>query len=284
MPYKIRPQKNKEAAAPVQIVTKSERLFVWISNHPQWVWGGIALVILLGVMTFTVQYFNQQAEEAAWAIESEASKLLNEPPPLPKPISEEEEDAPIEIILSETERLEKAAGLYEKILTEHADSNAAVVALYESGNAYEKLGQNDKAETRFLAFIEKYPNERSLSVLSKMKLAYLYQKKGDVSGAINLFREIYESPDVEIQDQAGFELARALESQGKHDEAKALFEALSTQYIESPWGIEAKARFVLLSPSESTTETDEAKEETSENTDADVSEEKTEPLPEEISD
>lgn len=247
MPYKIRPQKQKELS-PIEVETRTEKILGKITDRPQFVWGGIIGILLIGAITFTTQYFNRQAEEVAWSIEGEATKLLHDPPPLPKPISEDEEDAPIEIVMNETQRFEKAAALYEEVLSKHANSNAAVVALFESGNAYEKLGANDKAEAQFLSFIQKYPDHKSLATLSHIKLAYLYQLKGDVSGAIEQFRLVYEMPNTDSRDQAGFELARALESQGKTDEAKILYGQLSEEFKESPWGTEAKARFVMLSP------------------------------------
>lgn len=280
MPYKIRPQKRKEMSS-IQIMTRSEKMLEALAQNPKGVLGGIAVIILIGAIIFTTQYMNRQAEEAAWAIEGEASKLLNEPTPLPKPISEEEEDAPIVEILSETERLEKSAELYEKVLKEHAGSNAAVVSLYESGIVYEKLEMNDKAETQFLALIQKHPDHKSLTVLSHLKLAYLYQKKGDSTAAIEQFRTVYEMPGIDNQDQAGFELARALESEGKSEDAKALYEKISEDFVESPWGTEAKARFLLLAPPppEPAAEMDAPKTEETK-----AAEEKMEPMSEEIPD
>jgi len=55
-------------------------------------------------------------------------------------------------------------------------------------------------------------------------------------------------PASDNRDQAGFELARALEISGKDDEARVLYQKLSEDYVETPWGTEAKARSLLLSP------------------------------------
>ncbi len=278
MPYKIRPQKQNETAS-IQIMSKSEKMLEAMAQNPQRVWGGIAIILLIGAIIFTMQYMNRHEEESAWAIEGEASKLLNEPAPLPKPITEEEEDAAIVEVLSETERFEKAAKLYEEVLTKHASSDAAVVSLFESGIVYEKLEMNDKAETQFLAFIQKHPNHR-LTGLSHLKLAYLYQKKGDNAAAIDRLRTVYEIPENDSRDQAGFEWARVLESDGKTDEAKALYEKLSEEFSETPWGTEAKARFILLAPpTEPAADAETPKEEKPMAT-----EEKPKPLPEEIPD
>ncbi len=247
MPYKIRPQKQKETV-PVQIVSRSEALIETLMEKPQLIWGGIALLVVMGVLTFFMQSMRQNAEEAAWTIEAEASKLLHEPPPLPKPIEEGQEDeVPLEI-MDETARTEKAIERYAEILEKYPETDAARIALFESANAYAKLQKDDQAAERYTTFIEKYPDSSKLVVLSHLRLAYLDQKKGNDAAAIDRFRMIYEMPNSDNKDQAGFELARALELNGKADEAKALYQKLSEDYAETPWGTEAKARFVLLAP------------------------------------
>jgi len=262
MPYKIRPQKQKETA-PVQIVSKSEALIETLMQKPQLVWGIIALIAVIGAGTFFKQSTRQSAEEAAWTIEAEASKLLHDPPPLPKPIEEGEEDtAPLEI-MDKTTRIEKAAEHYEEILAKYPKTDAARIALFESANAYAKLQKDDQAAAQYTAFIEKYPDSKKLGVLSQLRLAYLDQKKGDDAAAVDRFRMIYEMPDSDNKDQAGFELARALEVSGKADEAKALYQKLSEDYAETPWGTEAKARFVLLSPAPEPSEQENLEKESS---------------------
>jgi len=248
MPYKIRAQKKE--ITPLQIASRGEELLETIVSHPQWLWGGVALLALVAGITFTVQSVNKRSEVVAWNIQSEASKLLYEPPPLPEPIEEGAEDEVSVEILDETERYKKAAELYEEILETYPGSDTAMIALFESGNAYFKLASYDKAEAQYLAFLKKYPGSKGLVVLSYLKLAYLYQQKGDDAAAIDQFRKVYEMPDANNRDQAGFELARALEVQGNGDAAKALYEELSEVFSESPWGVEAKARYTLLAPPE----------------------------------
>ncbi len=246
MPYKIRPQKEKEVAQ-IQVVSRGQGLMESLSERPQLIWGGIALLLIIAVFTFITQSTRKSAEEAAWTIESEASKLLHDPPPLPQPIEEGDEDAPLEI-MNETQRIEKALEIYGEILSKHAETDAARIALFESANAYAKLQKDEQAAEKYTAFIAQYPDSNKLVVLSHLRLAYLEQKKGDDAAAIDRFRMIYELPASDNKDQAGFELARALEITGKEDEAKALYQKLSEDYLETPWGTEAKARSLLLSP------------------------------------
>lgn len=246
MPYKIRPKKKK-AVAQIQIVSRGQALIARLSDNPQWLWRGIVSIVVVGLLIFFTQSMRKNAEETAWTIEAVASKLLHDPPPLPKPIEEGDEDAPLEI-MGEIERIEKAVEHYEEILSQHAGTDAARIALFESANAYAKLQKDDQAAENYGSFIAKYPDSSKLVVFSHLRLAYLDQKKGNAAAAIDRFRMVYEMPDTDSRDQAGFELARALELSGKDDEAIALYQTLSEDYSASPWGTEAKARFLLLSP------------------------------------
>lgn len=256
MAYKIRVPKKKELE-PAQIASRSEEVIGHLLDNPKLIWGGIALAILIAGGVYLKQYSDQQADEAAWLIESEASKLFHDPPPLPEPVEEGEEEI-AEALLEPEERLKKASELYDEIIEKYPANDVSAIALFESGNVYYKLKDYDKAEERLKLFIEKYPKQQGLVTISKLKLAYLYQVKGNNSEALNHFRAVYEMPDSSSRDQAGFELARALEADEKTDEAKAIYTDISESADESPWGAEAKARLVLLDPpSESAESTEE---------------------------
>jgi len=246
MPYKIRAQRKKEVDL-VQIQSRTEAFIEEALARPALIWGTIALLILLGAGFYSLQYFKRQAEDAAWALEAEASKLFHEPAPLPEPVEEGEAEAPDEL-LDEQDRLKRAAELYDEVLEKHSGTKAAALALFESGNVHYKLGDYSKAEARYLSFLQKHADQKNIAELAQLRLAYLYAQKGDRPAARTRFQKLYESPGTVTKDQAGFELARVFEAEGQLDKAKALYENISQTYIDSPWGVEAKARLILLNP------------------------------------
>ncbi len=255
MAYKIRIQKKKEIA-PAQIASRSEEIIGHLLDNPKFIWGSVALALLIGGGVYFKQFSDQQADEAAWLIESEASKLFHDPPPLPEPVEEGEEEIAEELLAPEG-RFKKASELYDEIIEKYPANNVAAIALFESGNAFYKLKDYDKAEERLKSFIEKYPRQEGLVAISHLKLAYLYQVKLNDNAALSHFRAVYEMPDSNSRDQAGFELARVLEASGKNDEANAIYTDISEGSSESPWGAEAKARLLLLNPPSESPESEE---------------------------
>jgi tetratricopeptide (TPR) repeat protein len=244
MPYKIRASKKKEAA-PLRIVSRSEQMLDQVRTHPKWIWIGAGSVLFLGGLILMVQLMSHRAEEKAWALEAEASKLFHEPPPLPQPI-EEGKEPPKE--MDKTERLKKSASLYDEIVEKYPRTNTARISQYESGNVYFELEDYGSAENRYRAFLQKYPAQKELSALVHIKMAYLQQKKGDNASALDHFRSAYEMENGKNKDQAGFELGRALEHAGKKEEAVEIYKKLSERFAQSPWTAEASARLIALNP------------------------------------
>ncbi|NKE73704.1 tetratricopeptide repeat protein [Candidatus Manganitrophus noduliformans] len=246
MPHKIRVQKKRDEA-PLRLVTRSEELVEQVRSNPKWIWGGIGIALALIAVFITGWFLNQQAEKKAAAIEAEAFRLFHEPPPLPQPI-EEGKPEPEPDIMDKTERLKKSASLYDEIVEKHPRTDVARMALYESGNVYFELKDYDAAEKRYLAFLEKNADQKNLASLAHLKLGYLYQKKGNPESALKHFRASYEAEGGNSRDQAGFELARALEMSNKKNEAVEIYKKVSEDFEKSPWGVEAKVRMDLLNP------------------------------------
>lgn len=244
MPHKIRVQKKKEAM-PLRLVSRSEEMIDQVRAHPKWIGLGAGAVFLVIVLVLLFQFLGRRAEDRAWALEAEAFELFHEPPPLPQPI-EEGKEPPKE--LTKTERLEKSAGLYDRIVEEYPRTGTAMVALYESGNVYYELENYDLAEKRYRSFLEKYADKKDLAALVHLKLGYLQQTKGDQAAALSEFRAAYEGEGGLNRDHAGFELARLLEREGKKDEAVEIYKKISENFSESPWTAEAKARLIVLDP------------------------------------
>ncbi|MDC4203355.1 MAG: tetratricopeptide repeat protein [Candidatus Manganitrophus sp.] len=246
MPHKIRVQKKRDEA-PLRLVTRSEELVEQVRSNPKWIWGGMGVALALIAIFITGWFLNQRAEKKAAAIEAEAFRLFHEPPPLPQPI-EEGKPEPEPDIMDKTERLKKSASLYDEIVEKHSRTDVARMAPYESGNVYFELKDYDAAEKRYLAFLEKNAAQKNLASLAHLKLGYLYQKKGNPESALKHFRASYEVEGGNSRDQAGFELARALEISDKKNEAVEIYKKVSEDFEKSPWGVEAKVRMDILNP------------------------------------
>lgn len=246
MPQKIRVQKKREDV-PLRLVSRSEEWVEQVRTHPNWIWGGGGITLLIVALVAVVWFVNRQAENSAAALEAEASRLFHEPPPLPQPKEEGKPD-PNTDIMDKTERLKKSASLYDEIVEKHPRTNIARTASYESGNVYFELKDYDQAEKRYLAALEKNAGQKNLASLIHLKLGYLYQKKGNPESALKQFRASYEAEGSRNRDQAGFELARALEASGKKDEAIGIYRKVSEDFVKSPWGTEAKVRMDILNP------------------------------------
>lgn len=246
MPHKIRVQKKRDEA-PLRLVTRSEELVEQVRSNSKWIWGGMGVALALIAIFITGWFLNQQAEKKAAAVEAEAFRLFHEPPPLPQPI-EEGKPEPEPDIMDKTERLKKSASLYDEIVEKHPRTDVARMAPYESGNVYFELKDYDAAEKRYLAFLEKNAAQKNLASLAHLKLGYLYQKKGSPESALKHFRASYEAEGGNSRDQAGFELARALEMSDKKNEAVEIYKKVSEDFEKSPWGVEAKVRMNILNP------------------------------------
>lgn len=246
MPQKIRVQKKRDEA-PLRVITRSEELVEQVRSNPKWIWGGIGVTLALIAIFVAGWFLSQQAEKKAASIEAEAFRLFHEPPPLPQPI-EEGEPEPEPDIMDKTERLKKSASLYDEIVEKYPRTDVARMARYESGNVYFELKDYDSAEKRYLAFLEKNAAQKNLASLAHLKLGYLYQRKENPESALMHFRASYEAEGGNSRDQAGFELARALEASDQKSEAVEIYKKVSEDFGKSPWGVEAKVRMDILNP------------------------------------
>jgi len=242
--YKIRPEKTKEA--PPGIVVQSEAWIDQIQENPKWLWGGAAVIVALFAGVIAVAYFDRQAEERAWTLESEAAHLFHDPPPPPQP-KEAGKPAPTEIT-DKTERFKESARLYEELLKKYPATDSAALARETLGHVYYELKEYDKAEAQYRAFLTEHSDRKDDVAALQMKLGYLHQAKGDDTTALADFRAAYEMAETKTQDQAGFELGRLLERMEKKTEAADLYKKVSETYTESPWGTEAKTRLAILVP------------------------------------
>ncbi len=251
MPFKIRAPKKKETLTE-KITDQYDHLKEQVLNPSRFIAFTVLTLIIAGASLATFWFFMKRSEAKAWALESKASKLLDEAYHPSSTSPEGDAADPNKKEESRTEKLTKAAGFYEEILKDYPKSDAAVIAQFQSGHVYFELEKYKLAEEKYLAFIKEQADKKEFLPIVQLKLAYLYQKTGDVPSALNYFRLVYDAKNGKEekkginQDHAGFEIAQILEQTNKKSEAIALYKKVSEDFTESPWGVEAKTRLTLL--------------------------------------
>jgi tetratricopeptide (TPR) repeat protein len=140
--------------------------------------------------------------------------------------------------LSQEERLKKAMELY----TQAIKIKSTPTAQFYLGNCYYQLGDYNSAIKAYTAFLDKYQREKSLVPLVYQKLAASYLKAGKPDEALKALEKLGQFNKGIFKDTALIEEARLYEATGKPDEAKKKYNELITNFPESIWASEARAK------------------------------------------
>jgi predicted negative regulator of RcsB-dependent stress response len=185
-------------------------------------YGAIILVVILAIPAFL--FYNYTSRKKAKALEYDAFKIYQN-------IYQTQP-------LTTDERYRKALDIFKK---SYETRKSPSVLLYIAGCYYE-LGNYDETIRTLKDFTRKYSNEEKLIPLAYVKLAMVYEKKGDTKEAMKTLETLYNLKGVIYKDLALIESAKLLEKEGKTDEAMKKYKELSEKFPKSPFIDEAKAK------------------------------------------
>ena len=185
-------------------------------------YGIVALVIIIAVIGSFMYYFNVQ--KTATHLSYDAYYIYyNEYQTTP---------------LTEKEKDEKALPLF----TQSYEIKKSPRILLYIASCYYDLGRYDDALKTLKDFTTRYSNEQRLLPLAYMKLAQVYQHKGDTEEALKILDSFSHFTTEIFKDYALIESGRILEKEGKVQEAQNKFNELITRFPYSPFFEEAKAK------------------------------------------
>ncbi|HMK56798.1 MAG TPA: tetratricopeptide repeat protein [Dissulfurispiraceae bacterium] len=116
----------------------------------------------------------------------------------------------------------------------------ADILLYIAYCQYE-LGNYDDSIKSLKELTGKYSDQR-ITPLAYYKMAEAYLKKGDSASALATLKDLSNIKDAMFRDMALMESAKILESQGKTEEAKAMYKELVSKFPASAFAAEAKTK------------------------------------------
>lgn len=230
-------RKELEAPDEFQIRASQGLEFLREKRRPL-LWGGIGLGAVIAASLGYYYYYSSSRETAGLAL-TRATEIYAQPiepagvtpTPPPRPIKGKEI---IPKFASEEEKLAAAHDEWKKVAAEYSGPAVAAARLGEAATLFD-LGQYDQAEATYREFLAQAPRESASRVLAQEGLGYALEAKGDIEGAIEAFRQIFQNdPKGFYADVGRFHIARLYEKQGKTEEAIAEYKALLTELPPNP--------------------------------------------------
>lgn len=147
--------------------------------------------------------------------------------------------------LLQTGDTEQAAGHFRRYLDSQPEGKYGRAALFRAGEAAYLAGKPGRAKTELKQFRSKYPNDK-LNAYVLPYLGDLALAEDDVDAAVRYFQAgLSLFPQGRLLDDCRFGLARALERQGRNDEAKDLYKAVAAK-PEGPLADDAQCHLGVL--------------------------------------
>ena len=234
MTYKIRHISRQVGAENPQLLSRSERMWLFAELHRRALLTGIvvaiAVVILLGAL-YLVQY---QQEREALVLEHQAAQAYL--------------DRSLVDVDEATEKLQKAITLYRQIIQEFPRTASARSAWYMIGNALAEQDDYAGAIEAYQRFIDQAGNSPALLGLVYQRLGASYLASGNREKGITAYTQVLHMPQTLNKDQVLFELAKLEEHEKRNDEALARYKQLLDEHPNSPYASEATLRVKILEP------------------------------------
>lgn len=136
------------------------------------------------------------------------------------------------------DKLQKALELFEQAYAKRKSPRL----LLSIADVYAELGRSDDALKTLDDFTRRYARQEGLLPLVYQKMAAIQLSKGNSEEALKSLDKISAVPGDLLRDAALLQKARIFESQGKKDEAMALYKELIEKYPRSPYVEDAKAK------------------------------------------
>lgn len=171
-----------------QFAAKTQETLDWASQHQHgltYITIAVVIIAALGIGGF---YYQQNREQAASALLSQALEQYNAPivPAGSAPIPGET------TFTSASDRAKAASNKFVEVSEKYTHTDAGTLAKYFLGLCAEDMNDNSKAEQYFKAVTGS--SNKDTAALAKQALAALYHNEGRDADAINLYKELIAKP------------------------------------------------------------------------------------------
>ena len=234
MSYRIRHGDKRGTTENLQLLSRSERAWLFAERHRETVIVGILVASLAAVVLGAILWFQHQRDHDAVALVNQAGQAY---------FDRSGDDAG-----ATQEKLETAGRLYRQVLEEFPRTPSAQLARYFLGNVLTE--QQDYAEA-----IDAYQNFIDQADAHPVLLGFVYQRlgaahlaNGEQEKGIHAYTQVLNIPNTLNKDQVLFELATLEEHANRTDQALAHYKHLVKDHPNSPFASEAALQVRNLEP------------------------------------
>ena len=234
MSYKIRDINRPASSEHPELLSRSERIWLFAEEHRSALIIGVLLVCLVAVAIGALFWLQHQNEQEALVLEHRAAQLY-----LDRSLDDPEQGKA---------NLEEAITLYQQILDEFPRSSSAELAWYFLGNARTEQENYTGAIEAYENYISSFQNNPTLLGLVFQRLGSAYIFNGQRQKGLDTYTQVLNLPDALNKDQVLFELAKLEEAENHTEQALTYYKQLQDQYPASPYINEATMRLRVLEP------------------------------------
>lgn len=232
MSYKIRDIHRPASSEHPELLSRSERIWLFAEEHRSALIIGVLLVCLVAVAIGAIFWLQHQNEQEAFILEHRAAQLY-----LDRSLDDQGKA-----------HLEEAITLYQQILDEFPGTSSAELAWYFLGNAHTEQENYTGAIEDYENYISSFQNNPTLLGLVFQRLGSAYIFNGQRQKGLDTYTQVLNLPDALNKDQVLFELAKLEEAENHTEQALTYYKQLQDHYPASPYINEATMHIRVLEP------------------------------------
>lgn len=215
----------------------------WVIEYRNFLLGGLAGLLLLGVGYWGFDALRERQMAAAQQELAAALKIFNTPLPGAEAQQQPEVESPY---TSEQERDEQALREFRRIARDQGWSSVGELAHFYVAVTQRRLGQWDESLDSFRAVVEQSPNTE-LANLARNHVAQLALELGRRDQAIEAWNAILDQPSSHVPSAPIMaSLAKTYDAGGQEAEALDLYKKLIAENPSIPDAASIEARIALL--------------------------------------
>jgi TolA-binding protein len=226
-------QKKEQQKAGIQdeFQAKGFELVEWMQDHRQAVMGGIALLVLGGLLLSGWFVFKRDANESASSAYQAAAQMLETTGPV------QSEDS---------KKIEQARAAFMQVAKDYPRSDVAKLATLYAGHLSLKLGDTKQALASYDSFIASVSTSDKLYPLALRGLASAYEASNEPKKSLETLEKIGTTAPALNSDDVLLKVAKLAQTLGETQKAKTSVQSLLERFPESSLRSEAEALLASL--------------------------------------